>query len=65
MEMTIPNNDKYELLVYDGPKKPEMVNPEINLLTDVSKMQKIYRARGEEIDFNFFLDIISKDKYLK
>ena len=67
MEMTIPNNDKYEadILVCDGPKKPEMVKPEINLLTDVSKVQKIYRARGEEIDFNFFLDIISKVKYPK
>lgn len=65
--MTIPNNDKYEadILVYDGPKKPEMVKPEINLLTDVSKVQKIYRARGEEIDFNFFLDIVSKDKCLE
>ena len=39
-----------------------MVNPEINLLTDFSKMQKNSRAIGEEIDSNFFLDFVSKDK---
>ena len=33
--MAIPINDTYEgdLLDYDGPKKPRMVNPEIALLT--------------------------------
>ena len=38
--MTIPINDTHEaeLSVYDGPKKLKMVNPEVNLLTDFSKM---------------------------
>ena len=63
-EETIPINDAYEaeLSVYDGLKKSKMVNLEINLLTDFSKMQKISGSRGEEINFNFFLDIVSKDK---
>ena len=63
-EETIPINDTYEaeLSVYDGLKKPKMVNLEINLLTDFSKIQKISGARGEEINFNFFLDIVSKDR---
>ena len=63
-EETTPINDAYEaeLSVYDGLKKPKMVNLEINLLTDFSKMQKISGSRGEEINFNFFLDIVSKDK---
>ena len=62
--MTILINNTYEaeLSVYDGLKKQKMVNPEINLPTDFSKMQNISRSRGEEIDFNFFLDIVSKDK---
>ena len=63
--MSILINDTYEaeLSVYDGPRKQKMVNPEINLQTDFSKMQNISRSRGEEIDFNFFLDIVSKDIY--
>lgn len=42
-EMVIPINDTYatELSVYDDSKKWEMVNPEVNLLTDFSRMQKI------------------------
>ena len=64
---TFPINDIYEAesSVYDGPKKPNMVNLEINVPTDVSKTQKISRFWGEEIDFNFFLDIVSKDKCLE
>ena len=65
--MTIPINDTYqaELSVHDVPKKPKMVNSEINLPTDFSKMQKISQSRGGEIDFNFFLDIVSEDKCSK
>ena len=42
---TFPINDIYEAesSVYDGPKKPKMVNLEINVPTDVSKTQKISR----------------------
>ena len=39
-----------------------MVNPEMFLPTDFSKMQKISPSRDEEIDFNFFLDIVFKYK---
>ena len=41
--MVIPINDTYaaELSGYDDSKKLKMVNPEINLLTDFSRMQKI------------------------
>ena len=39
-----------------------MVDPEINLSTDFFKMQKISWARSEDIDLNFFLDIVYKDK---
>ena len=62
--MTIPINDTYqaELSVRDVPKKPKMVNSDINLPTDFSKMQKISQSRGGEIGFNFFLDIVSKDR---
>ena len=42
-----------------------MVNLEINVPTDFSKTQKISRFWGKEIDFNFFLDIVSKDKCLE
>ena len=64
-EMATPINGTYEaeFLVYDHPKKPKMISPEISLPTDIFKIQKIYRSIGEEIDFNFFLDIVSKDKY--
>ena len=34
----------------------------INLPIVFSRIQKISRSRGEEIDFNFFLVIVSKDK---
>ena len=62
-EMTSPIVDAYDavLSVYDGPKKPRMVCPESNLPKEIAKMQKVSRTRGEEIDFNFFLDIVSKD----
>ena len=38
--MAIPINDTYEadLLDYDGPIKPKMVNPEIDLLTIFSSL---------------------------
>ena len=39
-----------------------MVNPEMFLPTDFSKMHKISPSRDEEIDFNFFLDIVCKYK---
>ena len=63
-EMVILINDTYEaeLSIFDGSKKLKMVNPEIFLPTDFSKMQKISPSRDEEIDFNFFLDIVFKDK---
>lgn len=62
--MAISINDTYEgdLLDYDGPKKIKMVNPEIALLTIFSSLYKIFRAKNEEIDFNFFLHIVSKGK---
>ena len=52
-EMVILINDTYEaeLSIFDGSKKLKMVNPEIFLPTDFSKMQKISPSRDEEIDF--------------
>ena len=66
-EITISTNDACvaELLVYDGLKKTEIVNPEINLPTDVFKMQKISSARSQETGFNFFLGIAYKSKCLE
>ena len=62
--MKNPIENAYEavLSVYDGPKKPTMVLPEVNLPPEFSHMQKISRSRGEEIDFQFFLDIVNKQK---
>ena len=63
-EMSEPIPDAFEakLSIYFGPKKPKMVLPKKNLLPeDFSKMQKISRTRGEEIDFNFYLDMVSKE----
>ena len=42
-----------------------MVNPEINLPTDVSKRQEFYWTKDKEMDFSFFLDIKFDDKYTK
>lgn len=54
-EMVIPINDTYatELSVYDDSKKWEMVNPEVNLLTDFSRMQKISSSRGRAFGYCF------------
>ena len=55
-EMVIPINDTYatELSVYDDSKKWEMVNPDVNLLTDFSRMQKIYWSRGRAFGYCFW-----------
>lgn len=55
-EMVIPINDTYatELSVYDDSKKWEKVNPEVNLLTDFSRMQKISSSRGRAFGYCFW-----------
>ena len=57
----IEEANKAEISHYFGPKKPPMLSlPKSNLDETSLKMQAVSHARAEEIDFDFFNDIISK-----